>query len=96
MRGRESQSVHLAHPVGQGARVLVSCRPTACLSKFCEFTHSPQARAKRFQQRAEFLLLRNRTLSPLAVTVLPVPPARRAAATPGAAVQSTAPLFRRG
>jgi hypothetical protein len=65
------------------------------LCKFCEFTHSPQASAKHFQQRAEFLPLRNRGFGTLAVTILPVPFARRAAATARAAVQSTAPLFRR-
>ena len=48
-----------------------------------------------FQQRAEFLPLHNRGLGPLAVTVLPVPLAGRAAATVCAAVQSTAPLFGR-
>jgi hypothetical protein len=37
--------------------------------------------AEHFQQCAESLLLRNRGLSPLAVTVLPVPLGGRAAAT---------------
>ena len=54
------------------------CQPEP-VCKFCEFPHSPQASAKRFQQCAEFLPLRNRALSPLAVTVLPIPPARRGA-----------------
>ena len=54
-----------------------------------------QASAEHSQQCAEFPLLRNRGLGPLAVTVLPIPFARRAAATACAAVQSTAPLFRR-
>ena len=40
-----------------------------------------QASAQHFQQCAEFPLLRNRALGPLAVTVLPVAVARRAAAT---------------
>jgi hypothetical protein len=40
-----------------------------------------QASAKHFQQRAEFVPLRNRDLRALAVTVLPIPLARRAAAT---------------
>ena len=47
---------------------------------------SRQASAEHFQQRAEFLLLRNRGFGALAVTVLPVPLARRAAATASAAV----------
>jgi hypothetical protein len=45
-----------------------------------------QASAEHFQQCAEFLLLRNRGLGPLAVTVLLIPFARRAAATPCVAV----------
>jgi hypothetical protein len=40
-----------------------------------------QASAEQFQQRAEFLPLRNRGLGPLAVTVLPIPFAMRAAGT---------------
>jgi len=63
----------------------------ACLG----VTHSSQASAEHFQQCAEFLPLRNRGLGPLAVPVLPIPFARRAAATACAAVQSTAPFFRR-
>jgi hypothetical protein len=63
----------------------------ACL----DVTHSSQASVEHFQQCAEFPLLRNRGLGPLAVTVLPIALARRAAATSCAAVQSTAPLFRR-
>src|SRR5215831_8613747 len=54
-----------------------------------------QASAEHFQQCAEFALLRNRGLGALAVTVLPIPFARRPAATVCAAVQATAPLFRR-
>jgi hypothetical protein len=46
--------------------------------------------AEQFRQCAEFLPLCNRGLGPLAVTVLPIPFARRAAATACAAVQSTA------
>jgi len=56
---------------------------------------SPQAGAEHFQQCAEFLPLRNRGLRLLSVTVLPIPLARRAAATACAAVQSTAAFFRR-
>jgi hypothetical protein len=54
-----------------------------------------QAGAEHFQQSAEFLPLGNRALGPLTVTVLPIALARRAAATACAAVQSTAPFFRR-
>jgi hypothetical protein len=54
-----------------------------------------QASAEHFQQCAEFALLRNRGFGSLAVTVLPIPLARRAAAAACAAVQSTAALFRR-
>jgi hypothetical protein len=39
------------------------------------------ASAEHFEQCAEFSLLRYRGLGPLAVTVLPIPFARRAAAT---------------
>src|SRR6516225_10232097 len=53
------------------------------------------ASAEHFQKCAEFPLLRNRGLGPFAVAVLPVPFARRAAATACAAVQSTPPFFRR-
>jgi len=45
-----------------------------------------QASAEHFQQRAEFPLLRDRRLGALAVTVLAIPLARRAAATACAAV----------
>jgi len=51
--------------------------------------------AEHFEQRAELLPLRNRGLGALAVSVLAVALARRAAATACAAVQSTASLFRR-
>jgi hypothetical protein len=53
-----------------------------------------QASPEHFQQCAEFLLLRNRGLRALAVSVLAIAPARRAAATGCAAVQSTASFFR--
>jgi hypothetical protein len=56
-----------------------------------DFTYSRQAVAEHFQQCAEFPLLRNRVFGPLAVTVLPIPFARRAAATACAAVQSPGP-----
>jgi hypothetical protein len=67
-------------------------------SESCQ--HGPAVRYKTDFQTDErecagFLLLRNRDLGPLAVTVLPIPLARRAAATACAAVQSTTPLFRR-
>jgi hypothetical protein len=53
-----------------------------------------QASAEHLKQRAEPPSLCNRSLGPLAVAVLPIPLARRAAATACAAVQSTASLFR--
>jgi hypothetical protein len=59
------------------------------------FTYSCQASTEHFEQCAEFALLRNRGLGALAVTVLAIALARRAAATTCAAVQSAAPLFRR-
>jgi hypothetical protein len=62
---------------------------------FLDFTCSCQASAEHLQQCAEFLLLCNRGLGPLAVAELPIPLARRAAATGRAAVQSAAALFRR-
>ena len=49
--------------------------------------------AEQFQQCAEFLPFRNRALGPLAVTVLPIPLATRAATTACAAVQSTTPFL---
>jgi hypothetical protein len=61
----------------------------ACL----DVTHSSEASAEHFQQCAEFLPLRNGGLGPLAVPVLPIPLARRPAATACAAVHSTAPFF---
>jgi hypothetical protein len=60
-----------------------------------DFTYSSYASTEHFQQCAEFALLRNRGLGALAVAVLPIPLASRAAATACAAVQSAAPLFRR-
>jgi hypothetical protein len=53
---------------------------------FLDFTCSGQTSAEQFQQCAEFLALRNRGLGALAMTVLPVSLARRAAATACAAV----------
>ena len=47
-----------------------------------------QASAEHFQQCAEFLPLRNRGLGPLAVPVLPIPFARRAAVIACAAVEN--------
>jgi hypothetical protein len=70
----------------------MASRSTAMLRRAAEATPlsilriSCQASAEHFQQRAEFLLLRNRGLGPLAVTVLPIPLARRATATACAAV----------
>jgi hypothetical protein len=49
--------------------------------------------AEHFQRSAEFLPLRNRGLGPLAVAILPIPFAKRVAATAGAAVQPAASLF---
>jgi hypothetical protein len=46
-----------------------------------DFTCSCHASPEHFQQCAEFLPLRNRGLGPLAVTVLTISLARRAAAT---------------
>lgn len=60
-----------------------------------DFRCSCQASAEHLEQCAEFLLLRNRGLGSLAVTVLPVALARRGTTTACAAVQSTASLFRR-
>jgi hypothetical protein len=54
-----------------------------------------QASAEHLQQCGEFLPLRNRGLGSLAVTVLAIALARRAAATACAAVQPTAAFFRR-
>jgi len=46
-----------------------------------DVTHLSQASAEQFQQCAEFLLLRNRGLGPLAVFLLAVPLAGRTAST---------------
>src|SRR5262245_58245827 len=54
---------------------------------------SCHASAEHFQQCAEFPLLRNRGLGPLAVTVLAISLTRRGTATACAAVQSTARPF---
>src|SRR5262249_61452932 len=50
------------------------------------FYDSCQASTEHLEECAEFPLLRNRRLGPLAVTVLPITLARRAAATVCAAV----------
>src|SRR5262249_40656004 len=67
-----------------------SRRRTACPSMMPaqapDLTYSGQASAEHFEQSAEFALLRNRRLGPIAVTVLSIPLARRAAATVCAAV----------
>ena len=94
-------------PVGGPLITVPSCQLVAAARTPCGFDNviarsvrtrrqgSRQTSAKHFQQCAELPPLRNRALGPLAVTVLPIPLARRAAATACAAVQSTAPLFRR-
>jgi hypothetical protein len=56
---------------------------------------SSQTSAEHFQQRVEFPALRNRSLGPLAVPVLPVSLAWGRAATDRSAVQATASLLRR-
>ena len=61
-----------------------------------DFMHSSQASAEHLEQRAEFPLLRNRGLGPLAGPVLPIALARRGTATACAAVQSAAAFFRAG
>jgi hypothetical protein len=67
---------------GSNGHVEEGCRTT----HFSTLRISRQASAEHFQQRAEFPPLRNRGLGPLAVTALPIPLARRAAATACAAV----------
>jgi hypothetical protein len=74
-----------------GPQVLGPAQPTHFSAlrvqlKLLGFTCSAQAGAEHFQQCAEFPLLRNRGLGPLAVTVLAIPLARRGAATACAAV----------
>jgi hypothetical protein len=59
----------------------VSCPSISC-----------QTGAERFQQCTQFALLRNRGLGVLAVTVLPIPFARRATATACAAAIDSAPF----
>jgi hypothetical protein len=51
-----------------------------------DFTYSCQLSAEHFEQCAEFPLLRNHDLGPLAVAVLAIPLTRSAAATVCAAV----------
>src|SRR5262249_23048212 len=75
------------------SRRRAACRLNAAQAP--DFTYSCQASTEHFEQCAEFALLCNRGLGPLAVTVLPIPLARRGTATSCAAVQSTAPFFRR-
>jgi hypothetical protein len=60
--------------------------PLCFCSRIAGVTHSFQAGAEHFQQCAVSLPLDNRGLGPLAVTVLAIPLARRAAATVCAAV----------
>jgi hypothetical protein len=55
-----------------------------------DFMYSSQASAEHFKPCAEFLLLRNRGLGPIAVTVLPIPLARRGAAA-AKATEAAAP-----
>src|SRR5215831_8375737 len=55
-----------------------------------DFMYSSQASAEHFKQCAEFLLLRNRGLGPIAATVLPIPLARRGAAA-AKATEAAAP-----
>jgi hypothetical protein len=63
---------------------------------FLDFTYSCQAGAEHFQQCAEFLPLRNCGLGPLAVAVLPIPLARRAAARTCADIGKELPRTKRG
>ena len=58
----------------------------SCLRRHSIFMYLCQASPEHFEQRAEFLPLRNRGLGPLAVPELPIPLARRAATTVCAAV----------
>jgi hypothetical protein len=51
-----------------------------------DLEYSGRASAEHLQQCAEFALFRHRSLRALAVTVLPIPLARRAAATACATV----------
>jgi hypothetical protein len=55
-----------------------------------DFMYSSQASAEHFKQCAEFLLLRNRGLGPIAATALPIPLARRGAAA-AKATEAAAP-----
>ena len=55
-----------------------------------DFMYSIQASAEHFKQCAEFLLLRNRGLGPIAATALPIPLARRGAAA-AKATEAAAP-----
>jgi hypothetical protein len=73
---------------GSNGHVDEGCRTT----HFSTLRISRQASAEHLEQ-CTVLPLRNRGLGPLGVTVLPIPLARRAAATVCAAVQSAAPFF---
>jgi|SRR5262249_3958493 len=68
---------------------------TCCLGFVLGGKVHARASAEHFQKCTEFPPLRNRALGPLAVTALPIPLARRAAATVCAAVQSAVAFFRR-
>jgi hypothetical protein len=74
------------------SRRRVAC-PSMMPAQAPNFAYLCQASTEHFKQCAEFLLLCNRGLRALAVPVLPIPFARRPAATACAAVQSTAALF---
>src|SRR6516164_8679920 len=65
---------------GNGANVL-NRGVQWCLRRHPDFTYSCQASAEHIEQSAEFALLRNRSLGPLAVTVLAIALARRDTAT---------------
>src|SRR5215831_1096223 len=84
------------HAIDQGD-VFVSKSRFQARAKHDDKHHNivrPDGKMSFCRKFTEFPLLPNRGLGPLAMTVLPVPLARRAAATACAAVQSTAP-FRR-
>src|SRR5215467_15538254 len=68
-----------------------ACRLNAAQAP--DFTYSCQASTEHFEQCVELALLRNRRLGALAVAVVAISLARRAAATACAAVQSTLALF---
>ena len=90
--GRGAVSMGVASLIGQS-------RPTCEISSGCTVLTGSlrphDARARVFLMDGKFSRAKRTGLGPLAVTVLPIPLARRAAATACAAVQSTAPRFRR-